>query len=212
MSNSTWLHRISRRMILPLATSAVTPNHLTSVRLVSGLLAAACFALDATLWNWLGAALFLLSMLLDRADGELARLQSRCSRGGAFYDMVADAVCNTAVFLALGIAAQDRFPGHWSLVIAVIAGVSISLMFVQIIYTEVRAGQGAAKFSSRRGFDPDDALIIVPICIVAGYGDWLLIAAAICAPLALVIISLTLYRRRDTAAVNNSKLESGNRQ
>lgn len=196
MSDNTWLHCLSRQMVLPLADTAVTPNHLTTARLVTGVAAALCFIPGQWHWNLCGALLFLLSMILDRADGELARIQSTATEAGAYYDLFADAVCNTLTFLALGIAAFGSFGGGWSIIFALLAGISISLIFAQIIFTEIRLGQGGGKFDSMAGFDADDAVIVVPVSVVAGYGEWLLLSAGIFAPVALFFISFKLHKRR----------------
>lgn len=195
MSHDTWLHRIARRAVSPLAHSALTPNHLTTARLLSGVAAAACFAADATGWNVAGALLFLLSMLLDRADGELARLQHSGSRFGALYDLWTDAICNVAVFLGLGIAAADGFLGAWAIPAGLLAGISIGATFALILAIDIRFGSGTMVFEARGGFDPDDAMIAVPLGVVAGFGDVLVLLAAICAPIALLIVGLDVRRR-----------------
>ena len=98
MSYNTWIHKFARQLVQPLVDTPVTPNHLTTGRLLSGLAAAACFAFGETLWNMLGALAFIISMVLDRADGELARLSGKSSRFGAIYDLITDAICNSALF------------------------------------------------------------------------------------------------------------------
>ena len=45
----------------------------------------------------------LVSLLLDRADGELARQTGRSSLGGYRYDLVCDCIGNIVAFIGLGI-------------------------------------------------------------------------------------------------------------
>lgn len=196
MTPDTWIHRISRRLVRPLRDTRVTPNHLTTARLVTGVGAAACFLVDDWNWDALGAAIFVVSMLLDRADGELARMTGATSRFGASYDLVTDAISNACAFLALGVAALDGGLGFWGLPVGIVAGLSISTIFVLMISTENRYGNGTARYRARAGFDPDDALILVPIGVLLGQGDILLISAGICAPLVALFIGHDLYRRR----------------
>jgi len=195
MSHNTWLHRISRQLVRPLLDTPVTPNHLTTARLATGVAAAGCFALDEGRWDVIGAGIFVVSMLLDRADGELARMKGTSSRFGAFYDLATDAISNSCVFFGLGIAAMDGVLGLWALPVGFLAGISISAIFYLIIATEARYGNGTASFDARAGFDPDDALILVPIGVLFGLGDLLLIGAGVCAPLAVLVIGHDLYRR-----------------
>lgn len=196
MSHNTWIHRISRQLVRPLLNTPVTPNHLTTARFLSGIAAAGCFAADDRSWDAIGAGIFLLSMLLDRADGELARMKGTTSRFGALYDLTTDAISNSCVFLGLGIAAMNGTLGSWALPVGIIAGISISTIFVLLIFTEAQYGNGTSGFDAHAGFDPDDALILVPIGVIFGQGDILLISAGVCAPLAALFIGYHLYRRR----------------
>lgn len=196
MSQDTWLHRITRRLVRPLVNTPVTPNHLTTGRLLTALVAAACFALDTPAGNVAGALLFLVSMLLDRADGELARLQKSSSRFGALYDLVTDAISNAAVFIGFGVAAMDRLPGHWALVLGCVAGVSITVIFTLVIATEAQLGVGTTAFEARAGFDPDDGMLVVPVAAAFGLGDLLLVSAAVCTPVVAVFICRNVLRRR----------------
>jgi archaetidylinositol phosphate synthase len=52
----------------------VRPNHLTTLRLISGLAACLCFGLGTNSGMIWGGVLWLVSALLDRADGERARI------------------------------------------------------------------------------------------------------------------------------------------
>ncbi len=196
MRHNTCIHRISRQLVRPLLDTPVTPNHLTTARLATGVAAAGCFALDEGRWDVVGAGVFVLSMLLDRADGELARMKGASSRFGAFYDLATDAISNSCVFLRLGVAAMDGRLGLWALPLGLLAGISISSIFLLIIATEARYGNGTASFDAHAGFDPDDALILVPIALLFGLGDVLLVGAGVCAPLAALLIGHDLYRRR----------------
>lgn len=195
MSHDTWFHRLSGFVVRPLVDTPITPNHLTTGRLLSAVAAGACFAVDTGTWNVLGAGMFLVSMLLDRADGMLARMKNASSRFGAFYDLIADAISNFAVFLGLGVASLDGALGPWGLVLGVVTGLSIAAIFTVAVITEAQIGHGAAAFQAHAGFDPDDALIVLPVAVVLGFGDPLLVCAAVCAPVAAVFICRHLYLR-----------------
>ena len=70
MSHNTWIHRGVRVVLVePLSRTPVTPNHLTTLRMVTALAASACLAVGPEFWRFVGAGLFLASALLDRADG-----------------------------------------------------------------------------------------------------------------------------------------------
>ena len=199
MSYNTWIHKFARQLVQPLVDTPVTPNHLTTGRLLSGLAAAACFAVGDTSWNLLGALAFIVSMVLDRADGELARLSGKSSRFGAIYDLITDAICNSALFIGLGVAAMDGDLGGWALLMGIVAGLSISIIFYAVIEVAASIDASAAAFNSFAGFDPDDAMIIVPIGVALGYGQLLLTLAALITPFVAVYICHDMYRRRQNA-------------
>ena len=83
-----WDQRLARHLIRPFAGTRLSPNHVTSISLASGLAAAVFYGLGGH-WAHLGAVLFVFSVLADHADGELARMSQRTSRFGHYYDVVA---------------------------------------------------------------------------------------------------------------------------
>jgi hypothetical protein len=75
----------------------VTPIHITSWFIVSGLLAICCILMQF----YAAAAFFLiLKSILDAADGELSRLKNTPSYIGRYYDSIADIILNFLFFLA----------------------------------------------------------------------------------------------------------------
>ena len=204
MSYNTWIHKFSRKLVTPLVDTPVTPNHLTTGRLVFGVAAAVCFAFGGTSWNVLGALSFIVSMVLDRADGELARLSGKSSRFGAIYDLITDAICNAAIFIGIGVAAMKGDLGAWGLVMGIVAGLCISIIFYAVIEVAASVDASAAAFNSFAGFDPDDAMIIVPIGTALGYGQLLLTLAAFITPFVAVYICRDMYMRRQSALEEQS--------
>ncbi|TQN33535.1 CDP-alcohol phosphatidyltransferase-like enzyme [Haloactinospora alba] len=81
--------------------TSLTPNHLTTVALLLGLAAAACFAMVE--WPWLvaGAVLFHLSFVIDCMDGKIARLKHNGSVFGSWLDYVFDRLRVLACAVAL---------------------------------------------------------------------------------------------------------------
>jgi len=166
------------------------------VRLAAGIAAAVAVAVDTELWRDIGAGIFLLSILLDRADGELARLSGKSSPGGHKYDLIADAVSNASIFVGLGIGLRESTLGYWGIPLGAVAGAAIVVVLCQVMRTEAEKGARAGELRGVAGFDPDDAMLAVPLAIWVDWSDQLLIAAAIGAPLFAAIFALVLMRRR----------------
>ncbi|BCA55813.1 putative sugar nucleotidyltransferase and phosphatidyltransferase [Nitrospira sp. KM1] len=89
------LSRWFTRIFLMLGLS---PNSITMVATIIGLLAAAEFASGSYGAGLLGAALFQLSAVIDCCDGEVARLTFTESPFGAWLDMAMDNVVHLAIF------------------------------------------------------------------------------------------------------------------
>ncbi len=184
-----------RAAVRPLIASPVTPNHLTTLRLAAGLGAAVALAQGGDGWRHAGAGLFLIGMLLDRADGELARQSGKTSRWGHTYDLVSDAVSNAVAFFGLGIGLRYGIFGGWAPLMGLAAGVAIAAILWLVMKLEARHGARAGELGGAAGFDPDDAMLVLPLMVWLGLSDWLLAAASLGAP-AFAILMFWLFRRR----------------
>lgn len=194
MSHNTLIHRGVRLLVRPLVATSITPNQITTLRLAAGLGTAVALSVGAAPWWNIGAGLFVLSAILDRADGELARMSGRTSPGGHVYDLVADALSNALVFVGLGIGLRDSGLGLWAIPMGIAAGGAIAVILWAVMAIEAREGRRAAELQGGGGFDPDDAILAVPVFIWLGATQELLIAAAIGAP-AFAIYFLIRFRR-----------------
>ena len=104
---------LHRRLSRPVSRTAVGlgigPNPITVASGVVGLAAAAAFALSTPSALIAGLLLYVFAVVLDHADGEVARLTMSESALGEWLDAVIDTVVHTTLVLALGVAA-----GHLS--------------------------------------------------------------------------------------------------
>ncbi|MEX2525644.1 MAG: CDP-alcohol phosphatidyltransferase family protein [Gammaproteobacteria bacterium] len=191
----TYVHIFARWCIRPLVNTPVTPNHLTTLRLLTGLAAAAAFAAGDYFWTFSGGVLFLISAILDRADGELARLSGRMSKGGHWYDLYCDMIVNAAIFIGMGIGLgqSGAIPGYWGPIMGLVAGLSVGAIF-QVVFRlhEIGSHPGIA-FKYPDGFDMDDSLFVVVIFAWFDALLILLIMAVIVAPLFLILAIWRLH-------------------
>jgi hypothetical protein len=104
----------------------VTPNQISMLAMLAGILSGICCALGTPSGFLLGALLYGLCNVFDCADGMVARLKGNGTRIGRIVDMSIDIVANLAVYLGLGIGLTrsgiDLGYNAWMLV--VIAGIS----------------------------------------------------------------------------------------
>jgi archaetidylinositol phosphate synthase len=179
-----WDARLARRLVAPLSNSWVTPNHLTTVRMLVGLAAAAAFFPGTYAWSNAGALLLVVSNFLDHCDGELARISGKSSRAGHLYDLASDALVTVLVFVALGIGVGARLPLPLPpAALGCIAGCAIALIFYLRMQIERRLGKAGTLQASLGGFETEDVLYLLPIATLCDRTASLLIAAAAIAPL-----------------------------
>jgi archaetidylinositol phosphate synthase len=208
-SQIPWDARLARRLVSPLKDSWVTPNYLTTIRLLIGLAASASFLPGTYAWANLGALLAVLSNFADHTDGELARLSGRTSRAGHLYDLTSDACATVALFFAMGVGVSRT--DHPSLqfppgVLGAIAGTAIALIFFLRMRIEERAGKIVTRQSSLQGFETEDVLYLLPLVTLCNGVATFVLAAAIGAPLfaAWVAIDYVRVSRRLRAAATGS--------
>lgn len=96
------IRHLSFQLTRLLVRLPLTPNNITAISLVFGLLGAACFAFGTWSWSVLGSVLMTLSYILDNCDGEIARLKSMSSEWGARFDDIVDTLVDSAFFACLG--------------------------------------------------------------------------------------------------------------
>ncbi|HEY2683193.1 MAG TPA: CDP-alcohol phosphatidyltransferase family protein [Steroidobacteraceae bacterium] len=197
-----WDARLARRLVAPLKDSRITPNMLTTVRLVVGLAAAAAFVPGVYSWSNVAAVLLVLSNFLDHTDGELARLSGKTSRFGHLYDLASDAVVTILLFVAIGIGVLNGGRSTLEvspLLLGTVAGISVSLIFYLRMRIEDALGKSATQQASLGGFETEDVLYLFPLATIFNILAPLLLTAAVVSPLFAIWVSVDYWRllRRD---------------
>jgi phosphatidylglycerophosphate synthase len=183
MVGDSWTHKIARVCILPLVDTPVTPNHLTTLRLVSGLAACAAFAVGDREWDIWGGWLWLFSAFMDRADGELARVGGKTSPWGHKYDMVCDTLITSLFFLGAGIGLRHGWLGDWAILLGAMgtAGVLAAELLAEAIDRR-QADTGEKAYPGIWGFDFDDVLYLFAPIVWLGWQMPFVVGASVGAP------------------------------
>jgi archaetidylinositol phosphate synthase len=203
-----WDALLARRMVAPLLDTWVTPNHLTTLRLGVGLLAAAAFMPGSFGWSNIAALLLVFSNFLDHTDGELARMSGKSSRFGHVYDLASDAAVTIVLFIAIGVGV-DKKPvvvGIAPAALGLLAGTAIAHIFYLRMRIEKLLGKSGTQQASLAGFETEDVLYLLPLATLCNALVPVLLVASICAPLYAVWVTFEYQRvlrrdRRITAAI-----------
>lgn len=196
--NDTWTHAAARWMVRPLVGTGVTPNHLTTLRLITGVAACIGIALGTPAGDGWGGALWLVSAFLDRADGELARIGNMMSTAGHQYDYQVDLWVNSAFFLAAGVGLRHGWLGHFSPMLGLEASLAmVACLWLSEVYEKL-SGPGVRTWNGGFGFHPDDALYLLGPIVWLGWLAPVLVAAAVCSTLmaGVILVRYLGLRRR----------------
>lgn len=102
-----YMREISLRITRRLVTTKITPNQLTYVMTLFGVLAAPALLVPGIWGAVLGVVAVQMYLLLDCVDGEVARWKQQFSLSGVYLDRVGAYLCDAAVLVGFGLRAAD---------------------------------------------------------------------------------------------------------
>ncbi|MER6614281.1 CDP-alcohol phosphatidyltransferase family protein [Streptomyces xantholiticus] len=102
-----YMREISLRVDRYLVNTGITPNQLTYLMTLAGVLAAPALLVPGIWGAVLGVVAVQLYLLLDCVDGEIARWKQQFSLSGVYLDRVGAYLCDAAVLVGFGLRASD---------------------------------------------------------------------------------------------------------
>src|SRR5258708_20932530 len=166
MSHDTWAHRLVRPIVRRLVNTAATPNQLTAARLLTAVASSLLLAGGDPRWSDVGAAIFLVSFFLDRADGDLARLSGKASALGHRFDLCSDYSANILAFMGMGFGLQSSPLGTAAIALGALAAPVIGAAFWPADSASPAVGRPAV--STPRGFSPATTVVFIPTSSSSG--------------------------------------------
>lgn len=117
-----WIYRpLGFLVVKAVQNTSITPNQLTILALVSGILGGIAFAFGTPASFVAGALLYFMFNVLDCSDGQLARLKRNGTPAGRIIDGVADYIAGIFILLGLGFGFMAHTPSPvlwWLLLLA----------------------------------------------------------------------------------------------
>ncbi len=189
---------LSRR----LAPMGITPNQMTFVCMLIGLIGAPFFLSADPLFQAIGGLLFVAHSVTDGCDGELARLTYTESRFGGLFDFASDNLVHVCVFGCMAWGWHINTGSPWPLYFGLGAlvgtiGSAAAVYWLTMrkksgsgpLYTSVSASDDNKKLSkmlddlSRRDF-----IYLVFAMSVVGQAHWFVAMTGIGAPIFLILV------------------------
>ena len=148
-SGEHWEGRILMRRFSPYLTrllirTPITPNGVTWLMIVVGVLAAGALTLPGLGWAIVAFALIQLQLLLDCSDGEVARWRGMSSPAGVYLDRVGHYLTESLLPVALGIRADGGWHhlGGWTTLGLVISVLVLWVKSETVLVHVARAESG----------------------------------------------------------------------
>ena len=166
-----------------LLRTPLTPNAVTILATVVGLIAAGAFAFGGYAAGIVGAVLFQLSAILDCCDGEVARLKFLESPFGEQLDFVLDNVVHVALFAGMAWGAYQAGWGRWALVLgglAIFGNVAAFGVVQWAMRVRMQADPANAARIDRilNRLASRDFSVLILLLALLGHSDWFLVLAA----------------------------------
>lgn len=184
--------RLAGMLVYPLRNTAITPNHLTTLRMLFGIAACVLLGMGSFASTNAGALCFVVSVFLDHADGELARITGNKSKFGHYYDLASDAVSDILLFIGIGIGLSHGALGSGALFLGVLAGVCVAGIFQLRLMISNMTGEDQMDMPNIGLFEIEDVFYLLPLVTFFELLYPFLIVAAVGAP-AFALLTLRDY-------------------
>jgi phosphatidylglycerophosphate synthase len=197
--------RVSRFISRGLVLTPVTPNQITLVGASIGM--AGAFLLSwAGYWpKLIGSLLFLLCIIVDGVDGEIARLKLQATSFGHYLDIITDNIVHIAIFagITLGLYRDSPNPEYFGILCFLIGGfglcgVAVYQCILKRSPDELRQSPQTIRIMALLS-NRDFAYIVVALALVQRL-HWFLLGAALGTYLfAATLWVMSFYERRTVA-------------
>lgn len=130
-----WIYRpVSRVLTRALVHTPITPNQVSIIVAILGVIGCWLTARGDPTGLWLGALLVLIAGFIDGCDGEVARLKLQGSKLGAWLDTAVDEATTTLYLIAIGLHTHHRRPDWDWVVPTIVLGTIAYVLAVACIY------------------------------------------------------------------------------
>jgi phosphatidylglycerophosphate synthase len=172
-SSDGWVDKVFNRpcgrpLSKLLVHTRVSPNSVSIVSILIGLVSALCFAQGQQPAAIVGALLFQLSAIIDCVDGDLARILFKESRFGKWLDLAGDQLVHVSVFggIALGILKTDADSNAQWLALSAVTGALISFaVVVRGMGREASQNQALQRLVDRATNRDFSVLVLLLACL-----------------------------------------------
>lgn len=194
--------KLSRPLTRAFLRTPFTPNQVTGLSFLVGLLGAGCFLLGSYGWTLVGALLLQASTVLDCVDGEIARVKMLESPFGEWLDITLDTVVHIAIFIGVGVAVWKQVGLAAAPLLGGLLAAAALISFPLVTLAERTETRGQARGGWEDvwiaklvgGLASRDYSLLIVASAVAGKLDWFLWTAAVGAQAFWLVLLALLWK------------------
>lgn len=194
--------KLSRPLTRIFLRTPLTPNQVTGLSFLVGLLGAGCFLLGSYGWTLVGALLLQASTVLDCVDGEIARVKMLESPFGEWLDITLDTVVHIAVFIGVGVAVWKQIGLAAAPLLGGLLAAGALISFPLVTLAEKTETRGRARGGWEDvwiaklvgGLASRDYSLLILLSVLAGKLDWFLWTAAIGSQVFWIVLLTLLWK------------------
>jgi phosphatidylglycerophosphate synthase len=134
-----------------------SPNQLTYLMILCGVLAGAVVTRTGLGWAVLAALLVQAYLLLDCSDGEVARFRKRTSVTGVYLDRIGHYLAEVALLAGLGVRAQGAYENGGYVELGLLAALGAALIKAEtdnVVVARAKSGLPAEPAAGDRALRP----------------------------------------------------------
>ena len=174
------IRRISGFISGLLIRTPVTPNQVTIISLVIGIVAAVFFSHGAYTSTIIAGVFYFISTVFDQCDGEVARLKHMETEFGRKLDILVDDMANAVIVIGITIAVYLKMDSVLVIIAGFLAmtGISISLLLTTYFSKDSKKDTGTKEMLDKLN-NKDFFYIIMLASVVFNQMIWFLLIMAV---------------------------------
>lgn len=174
------IRRISGFISGFLIRTPVTPNQVTIISLILGIISGVFFSLGEYTYTITAGLLYFLSTVFDQCDGEVARLKQMETEFGRKLDIIVDAIVNAVIVVGITIAVYVKMDSVLVIITGFLAmtGITISLLLTTYFSHNSKKDTGTKEMLDKLN-NKDFFYIIMLLSVIFNQMIWFLMIMAV---------------------------------
>lgn len=163
-----------------LIRTPVTPNQVTIISLILGIISGVFFSIGEHTYTITAGLLYFLSTVFDQCDGEVARLKQMETEFGRKLDILVDAIANAVIVVGITIAVYVKIGSVLVIIAGFLAmtGISISLLMTTYFSHDSKKDTGTKEMLDKLN-NKDFFYIIMLLSVIFNQMIWFLLIMAV---------------------------------